>query len=101
MPYLVNGQIVPEQVIREESERISRDPFWGTISDEGERARRLRLAAEASAADRLLIEQLSTSDPRPIDLSALEQETEVYNYLSVRKSLILICLHELPKGYRS
>jgi parvulin-like peptidyl-prolyl isomerase len=36
----------------------------------------MRLASEASAADRILIEQLSTSDQRPIDLSALEQETE-------------------------
>jgi len=76
MPWLVNGQIVPEQVIREESDRIARDPQWQKISDDAERARSLRAAAEASAADRILIEQLAGSDPRPIDPGMLEQEIE-------------------------
>ena len=45
MPYLVNGQLVTEELIREEFERIARDPQWQNIPDLTERARRLRAAA--------------------------------------------------------
>ncbi|MGA2594397.1 MAG: hypothetical protein ABSH32_31235 [Bryobacteraceae bacterium] len=31
MPYLVNGQPVPEELVREESARLGRDPQWSTI----------------------------------------------------------------------
>jgi len=73
MPYLVNGQIVPEQLIREEGNRIARDPQWQTILDPVERARHIRAAAEQCAQDRILIEQAAARDPRPIDAAALEQ----------------------------
>ena len=73
MPYLVNGQAVSEELIRQESERIGRDLRWKTIADEAERARRLRAAAEYSAIDRLLVEQAAADDPRPIDANAFEQ----------------------------
>src|SRR5580700_2670415 len=73
MPYLVNGQPVPEELIREEFGRIGRDPRWHSISDLTERAHRLRLAAEQCAQDRMLIEQTAANDPRPIDAAALEQ----------------------------
>ncbi len=51
MPYVVNGHTVPEELIRQESERISRDLALQSITDEAERARRLRGAAEQSAVD--------------------------------------------------
>ncbi len=76
MPYLVNGQVVTEQVIGEEHQRIARDPQWQTITDEAERARNMRAAAEASAVDRTLIEQLAESDPRPIDPALVEKELD-------------------------
>ena len=74
MPYLVNGQPVPEEIIREEFGRIGRDSQWQTIVDPAERAQRLRAAAEQSAQDRILIEQIAAGDPRPVDAIALEQE---------------------------
>jgi hypothetical protein len=45
MPYLVNGQIVPEDLIRREVDRLGRDPHWQTISEVEERSRLLREAA--------------------------------------------------------
>jgi hypothetical protein len=72
MPYLVNGQVVPEELIRQESDRIRRDPQWKTIADEAERAQRLRSAAEYCAQDKILIEQAAACDPRPISHATLE-----------------------------
>ena len=76
MPYLVNGQPVPEELIRQESERLSRDVQWQSIGDEAERAQRLRAAAESSAADKILIAQVAAGDPRPVDASALGREVQ-------------------------
>ena len=50
MPLLVNGQVVPEQTIREESERLARDPQWSQIASAEERAGRLREAVPGSFA---------------------------------------------------
>jgi hypothetical protein len=74
MPYLVNGQSVPEELIKEEFGRIGRDPQWQNIADLAERASRLRAAAQQCAIDRILIEQTAASDSRPIDPAALEEE---------------------------
>jgi hypothetical protein len=76
MPYVVNGQLVPEELIREEFLRIGRDPQWQSIADLTERANRLRVAAEQCAQDRLLIEQAAANDPRPIDAASIEQEVQ-------------------------
>jgi hypothetical protein len=76
MPWLVNGQVVPEQVIREESDRLARDAHWNSFTDERERSRALRSGAESSASERILIEQVAANDPRRIDPDALEQEVE-------------------------
>src|ERR1035438_8383913 len=62
MPYLVNGQPVPEEWIREEEQRLTRDLRFQTIADEAERARQLRVAAEHSAIDRMLVELGAASD---------------------------------------
>jgi len=74
MPYLVNRQFVTEELIREEFDRIGRDPQWQSIPDLTDRAHRLRAAAEHCAQDRILIEQAAANDMRPIDVGALEQE---------------------------
>ena len=74
MPHLVNGQLVPEDLIREEFGRIGRDPQWMSIADLQERANRLLAAAEQCAQDRILIEQAATNDPRPIEPGELERE---------------------------
>jgi hypothetical protein len=76
MPYSVNGQLVPEELIKEEFGRIGRDPQWNVIADLNERASRLRAAAEQCAQERLLIEQAAASDPRPVDAIALQQEIQ-------------------------
>ena len=76
MPFSVNGQLVPEELIRQESERIGRDRQWLAIADEAERARRLRAAAECSAADQILLAQIASADPRPIDSGTPEAEVK-------------------------
>src|ERR1039457_2069165 len=74
MPYVVNGQPITEDQVREEERRIGRDPRWMTIPDEGTRAARLRAAAERSAIARTRVEQAAASDPRPVDPNLIEQE---------------------------
>ncbi len=74
MKYLVNGQAVPEDLISQESARISRDLRWQAIPGDGERAARLRAAAVQSAIDKVLVEQAAARDPRPIDPGVIEEE---------------------------
>lgn len=74
MPYVVNGDVVPEELILQESERLRADPQWLRIRDEADRARRLRAAAEYSAIDRTLVAQAAARDPRPIDPQLIQQE---------------------------
>jgi hypothetical protein len=74
MPYIVNGQLVPEELVREEFGRIGRDPQWHTIPDLAEHAKRLHAAAEQCAQGRLLIQQAAMNDQRPIDPAAVKQE---------------------------
>jgi hypothetical protein len=63
MAYFVNGQLVTEAVILEEQERIARDPRWAQLTDEAERAKRLRAAAEHTAIERTLVEQAANGGP--------------------------------------
>ena len=67
MPYLVNGQPVPENLIRQAGQFIARNPQWNQIADASERAARLDEAAMQSAIDRMLVAQIAAADPRPID----------------------------------
>src|ERR1039458_6821006 len=48
---------VPEEWIREEEQRIGPDLRFNAIADEAERARQLRIAAQHSAIDRMLVAQ--------------------------------------------
>jgi peptidyl-prolyl cis-trans isomerase C len=74
MPYVVNGDIVPEELIHQELGRLRGDPQWQRIRDEADRARRLRAASEYSAIDRTLVAQAAARDARPIDPALIEQE---------------------------
>ncbi|MGO4881456.1 MAG: peptidylprolyl isomerase [Bryobacteraceae bacterium] len=65
---------MPEELIRQESDRIARDLHWQAIADEAERARRLRRAAEQSAIDAMLIAQAAANDPRLIEKASLDRE---------------------------
>ncbi|MEO8662786.1 MAG: peptidylprolyl isomerase [Bryobacteraceae bacterium] len=76
MALTVNGQIVPDEQIRHESDRLAVDPRWNGITDEGERARLLCQAAELSAVHQVLLEQQAASDPRPVDSAVISQEIE-------------------------
>jgi len=76
MDIKVNGQPVPEELIKEEMQRLERDVYFQNIADETERDRQLRAAAETSAADKILIAQKAADDPRPIDPAAIRQEME-------------------------
>jgi hypothetical protein len=74
MPYLVNGQPVPKELISAESSRLSHDLRWQTIPGEAERATQLEAAAEQSAIDNMLVEQAAVADPRPIPPLPLQSE---------------------------
>ena len=74
MPWFVNGQVVPEDLIRQESEQIARDPRGKSVADEGERAKRLRAAGERSAQDKTLLAQAAARDQRPVDPASVEQQ---------------------------
>jgi hypothetical protein len=50
MPYIVNWQPVPEELIREEGGRIGRDPRWQGIPEEAARATQIRSAAVAGGS---------------------------------------------------
>ena len=76
MPYLINGQPLPEEWIREEEQRLGRDLRFNAIADEAGRVRQLRIAAQHAAIDRMLVEQAAAEDPRPIDPQAVEQEVQ-------------------------
>ena len=67
MPILVNGEIIPVELIREEERRLAQTPEWQGIPDSLEKRMRLREAAEWDATDRILLRQESDKDPRPID----------------------------------
>lgn len=74
MPIVVNGEQVPEEWIREERARVSRDLRWAAIPDPAQREAPLCHAAEHSAINRMLLEQAAAADPRPIDHVVLDAE---------------------------
>jgi peptidyl-prolyl cis-trans isomerase C len=76
MPLIVNGQVVPEELIQRESERLSLDPQWKAIVDVNERSQRLRAMAELASIHRVLVNQEAAADRRPIDAAAVNVELE-------------------------
>lgn len=67
MPILVNGEVIPAELIREEERGLAQLPEWQEIPDGLEKGMRLRQAAELCVIDRVLLRQETDKDPRPID----------------------------------
>lgn len=65
-----------EEWVREEEQRLGHDVRFQAITDEAERERQLRIAAQHLAIDRMLVEQAAAKDPRPVDPRAVEQEVQ-------------------------
>jgi peptidyl-prolyl cis-trans isomerase C len=76
MPIIVNGAEIPEELIRQETERLNRDPRWNQVADPAERAWRVRQAGEHSAINRMLLEHAAATDKRPIDPALMETEVQ-------------------------
>jgi peptidyl-prolyl cis-trans isomerase C len=76
MPILVNGEIVPAELIREEERRLAPSPEWQRIPDGLEKATHLRQAAEACVIDCILLRQEADKDTRPIDPALVAAEVE-------------------------
>jgi hypothetical protein len=71
MPILVNGEVIPQELIRDEERRLAQSPEWQAVPDALEKGMRLREVAEASAIDRVLLRQAADRDPRPIDAAVI------------------------------
>src|ERR1700733_10329555 len=67
MPILLNGEVIPRELIQEEERRLAESPEWKALPDALEKRMSLRQAAEASVIDRVLLRQQTDQDPRPID----------------------------------
>lgn len=81
MPHIVNGHPIPEEWIREETQRIGCDLRLKATKDEAERARQVQVAARHSAVDRMLVELAAAGDPRPIDPRVIEEEVRLVERL--------------------
>jgi parvulin-like peptidyl-prolyl isomerase len=71
MPILVNGEVLPEQLIHAEFERLLSHPDFLDIN-ELEKRRHVRQAAETGAVNRLLLTQEALKDRRPLDEAAVQ-----------------------------
>jgi hypothetical protein len=76
MPILVNGEIVPPELLREEERCLGQLPEWQEIPDGLEKTLRLRQAAECSVVDRVLLRQEADKDSRPIDPAVVAAHVE-------------------------
>jgi PPIC-type PPIASE domain len=71
MPILVNGEIVPRELLLEEERRLAASHEWRVIPEALEKQTHLRQAAEACVIDRILLRQAADRDPRPIDAAVI------------------------------
>ena len=76
MPILVNGEIIPPELIREEERRLAQLPEWQGIPDGLEKPAHLRQAAEWCVIDRILLRQEADKDSRPIDPALVAAHVE-------------------------
>ncbi len=74
MPILVNGELLPEQLIHAEFERLLFHPDFVGITNELDKRQRVRQAAETGAVNRLLVTQEALNDRRPVDEAAVQAE---------------------------
>jgi parvulin-like peptidyl-prolyl isomerase len=78
MPLTVNGELLPPQFVDLEASRLASHPDFLKIEDEAERLKRLRLAAEEAAVNRMLIAQAAARDPRPVSESDIQRECQAF-----------------------
>jgi hypothetical protein len=87
----VNGEPVAEELIGQESARIARDPRWGAVADESERARRLQAAAGAGQAEgapaSTVMYRDSFGNVAPASPAALAAGTMPIPYLAGREAI--------------
>ena len=76
MPILVNGEIIPQELIREEERRLAGMAEWRVIPDALDKRMRLRETAEASVVDRVLLRQAADRDPRPVDPALVAEQVQ-------------------------
>jgi parvulin-like peptidyl-prolyl isomerase len=74
MAITVNGQRVPEELIREEQQRVASDLRWQSVLESTDREIRMRKAAEQAAVNRMLLEQAAQADPRPVNPAEIQAE---------------------------
>ena len=74
MQIVVNGQLLPRELIREEERALAQLPEWRDVPDSFEKNMRLREAAQRSATDRVLLRQATDRDPRPLDSAIVAAE---------------------------
>jgi len=87
MPWFVNKQLVPEELIRQEEEVIARHPGWLRIADEAERARQIRDATLRSAQNKILVAQAAAADPRPIEAWLIAQRLPEFRRANGNRAL--------------
>jgi len=74
MPFVVNDELVPEELVHMEAVRLRSHPDFSGIKDEVQRSMRIREGAEVAAVNRVLLAQHSRRDTRPIPEKDIEGE---------------------------
>jgi peptidyl-prolyl cis-trans isomerase C len=74
MSILVNGELVPDELIRAEVNALKRRPEWQAVPESVERSMRMREAAEQTAVDRILLQQEARKDSGPLDAELVARE---------------------------
>lgn len=64
MTLLINGEVIPDDLISDEEQRLGKLPEWQGGEDQLERKIRLRQAAEHIVIDRILLRQEADVVPR-------------------------------------
>jgi peptidyl-prolyl cis-trans isomerase C len=76
MPILLNGEVIPQELIQQEERRLAEVPEWRAIPDALEKQMRLRREAELHVIDRVLLRQEADKDPRPIDSALVATQVQ-------------------------
>ncbi|MGA2592064.1 MAG: peptidylprolyl isomerase [Bryobacteraceae bacterium] len=76
MPILVNGELIPKELIREEERRLAQLSEWQGLAEGLDKGVRMREAAEQCAIDRVLLRQQADQDTRPIDPALLASQVQ-------------------------
>jgi hypothetical protein len=76
MPVIINGEILPKELVREEAQRLGEAPDWRNVPDSLEKRTHLQQAAEQFAIDRILLRQEAEKDTRPMDPALVENEVQ-------------------------